>query len=249
MDLEALERLGRLKESGVLTDEEFDAQKQRLLSSAEQSESSQTGDWDEPPVRNSSRTLLIVGLVVAALSAFGLFAYWREGHQPSSIEQSPHNAVNGQAALPRATAPKPNRKNGKADFTDYPAEVFAGPLRFPAEEEWPTGNWSEYRSQKVNFGGHFTFTPIGCGTECTSDWIVDRTDGRMIRGPEGQSDAQSLTVDTRANSNLMKVIWISSKNDGSGETYPPCFSQNFVWTGQGFHPLSKRGEANCPEES
>lgn len=246
MDLEALERLGRLRESGVLTDEEFDAQKQRLLTAAELTEPRQADDWIEPPVGNTVRNLLLAGLVFAALSALGLWAYWGAGQRPSSIEQSSQSVVDRQAALPRTTGPKPNRKSGEPDFTDYPAEVFAGPLRFPAEDEWPAPNWSEERSGKVNYGGHFTFTTISCGITCTSDWIVDRRDGRMIRGPEGQSDVQSLTVDTRANSNLMKVVWISSKNDGSGETSPPCFSQNFVWSGKAFRPLTNRVEVKCP---
>jgi len=135
-----------------------------------------------------------------------------------------------------------------SDFSDYPAKVFVGPLVFPKEDDWPNPNWSEDSAQGITFGGHFTYVIIKCGTGCTSDRLVDRKTGQMIRAPEGEDDVRSVSIDTQADSNLMKVMWVSSRNDGTGTVFPPCFKQNFVWTGSTFRALTKRIQAECPAE-
>ena len=134
------------------------------------------------------------------------------------------------------------------DLGDYPAKVFSGPLRFPKEKEWPDPNWHEDAATGINFGGHFTHVIINCGIACNSVWVVDRTNGRMIRPPEGEEDVEHLSIETRPNSSLMKVFWVTSPNNGSGEISPPCFKQDFIWTGTAFRALAKRIEVTCPPE-
>jgi hypothetical protein len=137
--------------------------------------------------------------------------------------------------------------NRPPDFTDYPATVYRGPLRFPREVEWPDANWKVDAAGKINFAGHFTHVTISCGIACTSDWIVDRENGRMIRVPAGPAGIEVASIDTRADSNLMKISWVSSRNDGSGDTVPPCFIQFYIWTGYTLSPLANRVEGKCPQ--
>lgn len=68
----------------------------------------------------------------------------------------------------------------------------------------------------------------------------------MIRVPVGEPDVEAFSIDTRANSNLMRIVWVSSRNDGSGDIFPPCFRQDYVWTGKAFRALSRRSPAGCP---
>ena len=70
----------------------------------------------------------------------------------------------------------------------------------------------------------------------------------MIRAPKGKRDVEAFAIDTRANSNLMKILWVSSRNDGSGDIFPPCFRQDYVWTAKAFRALSKRSPAACPSK-
>jgi len=134
------------------------------------------------------------------------------------------------------------------DFSDYPAKVFTGPRRFPKEDDWPDPSWREDSREPINFAGHFTHVIMNCGTGCTSDWVVDRTNGERIPTPSGERDVEPLSIDTRSDSNLMKITWVSSRNDLTGETFPPCFKQSFVWTGSEFRALSKRVEIKCPAD-
>jgi hypothetical protein len=131
------------------------------------------------------------------------------------------------------------------DFAHFPAKVFKGPLVVP-KDDWP--NKIESLSHGINFGGHFTLVGIPCGTACDSFRLVDRRTGKMFRIPEDPKGLDYETVDTRANSNLLKVLWVSAKFDGTGDTFPPCYRQNFVWTGARFRPQSKPTEAKCPPD-
>jgi hypothetical protein len=131
------------------------------------------------------------------------------------------------------------------DFAHYPAKVFKGPLVVP-EDDWP--NKDESLSHGISFGGHFTLVGIPCGTACGSFRLVDRRTGKMFRIPEGPKGLDYEAVDTRATSNLLKVLWVSAKFDGSGDIFPPCYRQNFVWTGARFRPLARPIKAKCPPD-
>jgi hypothetical protein len=144
--------------------------------------------------------------------------------------------------------PKSAGDKSVPDFSDYPAKVLAGPLRFPKEDKWPDPNWRQNAASGINFGGHFTHVIMNCGIACTSDWIVDRRNGQMIRAPGGGVDVEPESTETRPDSNLMKIVWVSSRNDGTGETFAPCSKQDFVWTDKGFRALAKRVETTCPPE-
>jgi hypothetical protein len=165
-----------------------------------------------------------------------------------ATERSDQAGVDQRERTATAIGSEGDDKSVAPDFSDYPAKVFAGPLRFPKEDEWPDPNWRENAATGINFGGHFTHVIINCGIACNSDWIVDRRNGETIRAPEGEADVEALSIETRPNSDLMKIIWVSSRNDGSGATFPPCFKQNFVWMGEAFRALSSRIETKCPPE-
>jgi len=147
-----------------------------------------------------------------------------------------------------ASVPPIATVNRLPDFGDYPTAVYKGPLRFPNERDWPDAHWAENAALKVNFAGHFTHIIISCGIACTSDWIIDRRNARMFRTPTGAGDVEPLKIETRADSNLMKIVWVGSRNDGSGDTFPPCFRQFFIWTGSGFRAYAKRTEIQCPPD-
>jgi hypothetical protein len=131
------------------------------------------------------------------------------------------------------------------DFARFPAKVFKGRLVSP-KYDWP--NKAESLSRGIDFGGHFTLVGIPCGTACGSFRLVDRRTGKMFRVPEGPKGLDYETVGNRATSNLLKVLWVNAKFDGTGDTFPPCYQQNFVWTGAEFHPLSKPIIARCPPD-
>jgi hypothetical protein len=132
------------------------------------------------------------------------------------------------------------------DFARYPATIFKGPLAVP-KGEWP--NKQRDLAHGINFGGHFTLVGIPCGTACGAFWLVDRRTGRMVRAPESAPGLDYVSINNRANSNLLKILWVSAKFDGSGETFPPCFRQSFVWTGAKFRSLSKPIETRCPPDA
>ncbi len=82
MDFEALERLGRLRDSGAITPDEFEAEKHRILGThpatlhdddigEESNEVVASYDSREP----KRRPLLVIGLAIIAIAAVGFFAF------------------------------------------------------------------------------------------------------------------------------------------------------------------------------
>ena len=103
MDFEALERLGRLRDTGILSEEEFAVQKQRLLESrgAVDPMSIDRGD-ERTPVGH--RKLLLIGLLAAPLLALGLW-----GLTSRTVQDN----VSDEGAQVDPTATSPETTNGK----------------------------------------------------------------------------------------------------------------------------------------
>lgn len=84
------------------------------------------------------------------------------------------------------------------EFKDYRVTVFKGIPVKPESQDLLEGDprlkdwdWVEHEVQKgPNFAGHFTIVQSGCGTGCTTAFIIDSQTGRLYRGPFGTLDVQ-----------------------------------------------------------
>ena len=105
-------------------------------------------------------------------------------------------------------------------FADYPpAELHRGTLALPPPPKkalkapWI---WQPLLTDGPNFNGHYVFQSMSCGTNCSTNRIVDITTGNELLfdygGEEPHYGLQKL-FDT--NSSLIKVIWnTDSPHDG-----------------------------------
>lgn len=93
-------------------------------------------------------------------------------------------------------------------FEDFPAvttpvDDLVSPILMPGSPFWEfhTAIREGSKENGVNFDGAFTLVSWGCGTECQSGVIVDRTDGKIY----GYLPVTSAGYSTTADSSLLIV--------------------------------------------
>jgi hypothetical protein len=113
-------------------------------------------------------------------------------------------------------------------FEDYPAKLLLPNSRLAAKVTLATAQARRYRTviseggmQSVNFAGHFRLVTWGCGTDCRSFAIVDRTTG-IARTPDaiqcitGAMGNDQDRLDFRPDSSLLVVNgFINEEEEGS----------------------------------
>lgn len=269
-DYEALERLARLRDSGVLTEEEFAAQKQRLLAPVEPTEFADT--YEATEVRsNTARNLLLVGLVVAAFLVLGFWVYSGRQAQraddivaassinPSGTNLTSADRVTEPPASKDISAPDDTEQSDAPEaiipsmpsFQDYsvPTTDLIAPLQLAGHQDYRTRLRDAYKANP-NFGANAVFVTWGCGTECSMGALVDRSTGLVIDSPVGGEDEPLLDYKTQHGSNLLLANWTHKYDKDSNEIKPECVFEAFEFIGGQFQSLTgfpKKEAGSCPD--
>jgi len=94
----------------------------------------------------------------------------------------------------------------------------------------------------VTLAGHYSQSVVGCGTECWSNWVVDRRTGAIIGVPDSDSDAELIDdVQGRRDSDVVEMIY-APRGDATG----PCRARNFRLRGTRFTALGGYFPVPCP---
>ena len=142
-----------------------------------------------------------------------------------------------------------NIEKPTGDFARYPAVPLSGPFQMPTFSGDQAG-YAGYRtmlrkaaSGGANFAGHYAFARIGCGMECTSNYVIDGTTGRVYDFPLGGEDYLELTLFLQPGSNLVKAYWVVPDTD-----FKKCNNINYVLTKSLFKQLSSADDITCPND-
>jgi hypothetical protein len=130
-------------------------------------------------------------------------------------------------------------------FAAFPTGRYDGPIVMPAF----AGSQAHYRMFRTVlregaqrgpvFAGNLAVVQVGCGTDCSSVWVIDVRDGEVHDFPLGGEEYYDLTLEFRVNSRLMKAHWSSP-----GQTDPACAgTEALEWTGSGFRVLQTHNPA------
>jgi len=105
-------------------------------------------------------------------------------------------------------------------FADYPpAELYRGTQVLPPPRKKslnPPWIWQPLLTDGPNFNGHFVFQSMSCGTNCSTNRIVDISTGNeLLFDYGGEEPHYGLQKLFDINSSLIKVIWnTGSPHDG-----------------------------------
>lgn len=124
-------------------------------------------------------------------------------------------------------------------FEQYVVPLYGGPSAKPDLQSLPGSR--EYRTrirdgikQGVNFAGHYAIVTFGCGTSCSSSFLVDVKSGKIFDFPLGGEEYPMLSLDYRSDSKLIKASWWTI-----GDENPICVRQELVLKGTAFKFLRK----------
>ena len=94
----------------------------------------------------------------------------------------------------------------------------------------------------VTLAGHYSQSIVGCGTECWSNWVVDRRTGAIIHVPYSGDEAELIEdVQGRRDSDVVEVIYAPR-----GEATGPCRARNFRLRGNKFTAMGGYFPVPCP---
>jgi hypothetical protein len=237
MDFEALERLGRLRSTGAISEEEFESEKRRLLNRQtshddEDSErlakiGSATVSDEEHSVRNIPRTILIVIVVLAVLTGAGFAAYRYLLTQKSASNASEPGAsvqyllrsqVRGVHIAP--TTELPQNPHG-TDSSCEPYEKVPGSdaAKSVKAKGWHVTAEHEISGlQAVSFAG--ACAPVNENAFTPIDANVGMYDGEQLRAViygkalgyvEDGGDPAQLRIASKSNEQIGRIIVASHK--------------------------------------
>jgi len=124
-------------------------------------------------------------------------------------------------------------------FEQYAVSVYSGPSAKPDFQSLPSSRMFRTMirdgiKEGVNFAGHYVFVTFGCGTDCSSSFLVDVKSGKIFDFPLGGEENYGLSLDYRRDSKLIKASWIEG-DDPVGN--PICVRKELVLKGATFKPL------------
>ena len=124
-------------------------------------------------------------------------------------------------------------------FEQYVVSVYGGPSAKPNFQSLPGS--INFRTtirdgikQGANFAGHYAIVTFGCGTGCSSSFLVDVKSGEIFDFPLGGEEYDMLSLDYRPDSKLIKASWTEGGFDN-----PICIRQELVLKGTAFKLLHK----------
>jgi hypothetical protein len=195
--------------------------------------------------------LTVWGFVVSPtlwLLGAGLLAY----HQ-AAVKQSPAQSATAQRAI--AAVGQPTTAQQKAtppitfQFNQFPVnEIYHGQLMMPDFVKRDK-EFKNYRTrlrngikEGVNFAGHYKIIQIGCGTECTFNYLADVSTGQIFKGlPLGGEDNIELQLQYQISSKLLRAWWNNHPFDGN-----ICSEEDFILENNEFISMTDPISAACP---
>lgn len=243
-----LERLAKLRENGDLSQEEFDAEKARLLDAATQSFSPEPNIPPSTATAGASVSRPTNGWLIAGIGALGfavvalvILSMWKtSGQERSIIGDKDRTATVAAPSVPAGTTveeaspAQPGQLNTAASSPSVPPKI--------------VGEWRTYRTRiregwgtEPDFAGRYIIIRMGCGGGCTFGIVGDHQTGELYDLGLGGEEQMYLNLDYGVGSNVINARW---------DDYQNCFSQGFSWTGTKLTPLgepqiSPRGDEPC----
>jgi hypothetical protein len=148
------------------------------------------------------------------------------------------------AAVRTTTQPASDRAR---DFGAYPATPYPGPIAPP---NWRADTkFANFRTAitqgaagGVNYAGHYAIVRFGCGTDCSSGFLVDEMTGQIFDFPLGGESFYDLALEYRPDSNLLVAQWQDN------QVTPVCVHQEFVIASAKFDSIRKEIQPGaCPQ--
>lgn len=220
-----LERLASLRTSGVLSDEEFDVEKARVLNTPEHPA--------HLPDRSGLRAKwmwLLVGtaVVLIVLVSFVLLT------QRSAPKAELAPSLTPSMSAPEPLAPQPQEPVGPVEAAK-PQAATIGPVPPKITDEWRSlrTRIREGWGSEPTFANRYVIIRVGCGTGCTGNIVGDHRTGDLYPlglGGEGYDQLQ-LRFDNA--SDRLTARW------GDIETQT-CITQRYRWNGTDLVEFSAR---------
>lgn len=155
--------------------------------------------------------------------------------------------IHGSSYPQRDKKPTPQPRTIATSFEQYAVPVYRGSAAKPNFQSNPGSMRFKIRirdglREGVNVAGHYAIIAFGCGTDCSSGFVVDLKSGRIIDLPLGGEKNYGLSWDYRPNSSLMKARWIDAmgdmdRGDDNWSDHPMCVQQEFLLNGIAFKLL------------
>ena len=126
-------------------------------------------------------------------------------------------------------------------FASYAATPWRGELVEPTpgpDDQAYITRLREAAGDGINFAGNSTLMRFGCGTGCSSGYVINRETGEVHSLGLGGEDQLYLSLAYYSDSRLLKAGW---------EAGAECVYQSYVWSGSELRPLGeplleRRGE-------
>lgn len=226
MDLDKLERLASLRNTGAITEAEFESEKAKLLL---QSQDYEPSYCDEGPPR---RTGKIIAAAVAVLLVGGAAAQYATD-QIGSNEILPASLPTPAASRAETETAKPQVSRSSARMTTPKPALF-----FVGESDQTGIEAVRAHTSKSVIAGHYSLAEVPCGTGCLSDYLVDRNTGGVFGLPitKGMDEGSMMfwTVRGSATSDVITIIY--GPATGLDEDHP-CEQSQFRIVGTKFIPV------------
>lgn len=211
-----LERLANLRNAGVLSDEEFDVEKARVLNAPEH-----PAPQRHRMIAKANWVWLFVGtaavmIVVVAFAILSQRAVPKAEPAPNlTLSASPSESVAVPSQEPVALVEAVRSEEANTDLVPPKITDEWRSLRTRIREGW---------GSEPTFADRYVIIRIGCGTGCTSNIVGDHRTGELYPlglGGEGYDQLQ-LRFDNA--SNRLTARW------GDIETQT-CVTQRYRWSG------------------
>lgn len=220
-----LERLANLRTSGVLSDEEFDIEKARVLNTPEHparlpDRSGLTGKW--------MRLLVGTAAVLIVLVSFVLLT--QRGAPKAELAPSLTPSMSAPEPLaPKSQEPEEPVENVRSQ--EAATEVVAPKI---------TDEWHSLRTRiregwgtEPTFANRYVIIRVGCGTGCTGNIVGDHRTGELYPLGLGGEGYDQLQLQFDNASDRLTARW------GDIETQT-CITQRFRWVGTELEEVSPR---------
>ncbi|WP_292054448.1 MULTISPECIES: SHOCT domain-containing protein [unclassified Brevundimonas] len=249
--LDRLERLNRLRESGALTQQEFEREK-RLMDEPAQAPAA------APRSGGGSKVLLLGSIAALAVVTAGATIFVLNNRTPQVVREAPPQAAVIQTPAvpePDETPPAPieNDRTSGVGYDDANDPVPPPSARERSMSSGPnlTGGFYNYRTRirdgwqgAPNLAGNYVVIRWGCGTGCTTGVVGNKRTGELHWLELGGEDYPYLQLRFGVGGNNVLASWEEGPH--------LCARQMFSWDGRRMVPqeepeLRKTRGDNCSE--
>ena len=236
MDLDKLERLASLRDSGAITDAEFEAEKAKLLGQSQAYEPSYYSEEHPLP------TGKIVGAALAVLLVGGAAALYASG-RISLNDTLSHSFTLAKSADATDALKSQSNSHSVRKPAFKPARFFVG------ERDQSGIDAVRANTSKEVIAGHYSLAEVSCGTGCMSDYLVDRNTGGVIGLPvtDGMDEGSMMfwSVHASKTSDVLTIIY--GPATGLEEDHP-CEQRRVRVSGTELIPLGDtKPLPKCPD--